>query len=66
MSTVCGSRSFYAPEMIKCDRMQVWMYILYLKKDDNEKFTPTKHRTPPPHHNSQPPAPHIGTKTLPQ
>ena len=31
--------------------------------DDDDKFTPTKHLTPPPHHSSRPAAAHIDSET---
>jgi len=31
--------------------------------DDDDKFTPTKHLTPPPHHSSRPAAAHTETET---
>jgi len=31
---------------------------------DDDKFTPTKHLAPPPHHSSRPAAAHIDTETL--
>jgi len=31
--------------------------------DDDDKFTPTKHLTPPPHHSSRPAAAHTDTET---
>jgi len=31
---------------------------MVLPKDDDDKFTPTKHLTPPPHHSSRPAAAH--------
>ena len=31
--------------------------------DDDDKFTPTKHITPPPHHSSRPAVAHTGTET---
>ena len=30
---------------------------------DDDKFTPTKHLTPPPHHSSRPAAAHTDTET---
>jgi len=32
-------------------------------EDDDDKFTPTKHLTPPPHHSSRPAAAHTDTET---
>ena len=37
-------------------------YPVFLINDD-AKFTPTKHRTPPPHHSSRPAAAHTDTET---
>ena len=31
--------------------------------DDDDKFTPTKHPTPPPHHSNRPAAAHTDTET---
>jgi len=41
-------------------------YIPRLVKDeddDDDKFTPTKHLTPPPHHSSRPASAHTDTET---
>jgi len=53
---------YWAAGILSRDGRRV-THLVVIVNDDDDKFTPTKHLTPPPHNSSRPAAAHTDTET---